>query len=318
MTGGTGAERSISLNSATVVCNHLSKDKYEVYKVFVDGFHWKVEKDDRLLGEVDKNDFSFFEEGSKKKFDAAFVAIHGTPAEDGKLMGYFDLLQIPYNCCSVATAALTFDKNRTKEYLSAFGVLSPAAILGTKVNRPQLEDQITSTLQFPIFIKPNKNGSSYGASKVNSPGEVAKAVELAFEYDDEILAEEYIAGTEVTCGCICLNGKTTVLPITEIRSKKGFFDFEAKYQGASQEITPAEIDAAMTAAIQKTVGFIYDKLDFKGMCRIDFIISNGKYYMLEVNSIPGISAESIVPQQAKVFGLSLSELFEATLQPLFN
>jgi D-alanine-D-alanine ligase len=163
-------------------------------------------------------------------------------------------------------------------------------------------------------VKPNKNGSSYGASKVTEQDALLPAIESAFQYDDEILVEEYLQGVEVTCGVMTINGKVTAMPITEIRSKKGFFDFEAKYEGASQEITPAEIDADIAAKIQQTSAFIYRKLDFKGMSRIDYIIKNGEYYMLEVNSVPGLSEESIIPQQARALGLSLEQLFEISIE----
>ncbi|MFN8276122.1 MAG: D-alanine--D-alanine ligase [Chitinophagales bacterium] len=314
ITGGEAAERSISLKSAAVVCDHLPGSKYEIYKVTINPDNWPVEYQGKVVGTVDCNDFSVVHEGRKIKFDAAFVALHGTPAEDGKLQGYLDLKGVPYNCCGVLTAALTFDKNKTKEYLSVFGIRSPRAVCASTVQTAhEISQAVIQQLTFPVFVKPNKNGSSYGASKVGGADELAAAISLGFQYDDEILIEEYIAGTEVTCGCIRYKGAITPLPITEIRSKKGFFDFEAKYEGASQEITPAEIDAGIAAKIQQTVAFIYRQLDFKGMCRVDFIIRDGEFFMLEVNSIPGISAESIVPQQARAFGLTLEELFAGTL-----
>ena len=314
MAGGPSAEAGISLKSGQIVCEYLDKERYNIYKVLIEGNDWVIASPGtRFL--IDKNDFSCIIGTNKIKFDGVFVAIHGTPAEDGKLQGYFDMMGIPYNCCGVLTASLTFDKQRTKEYLAPFGVLSAKAISAKKnADRTKLSTDVNAHLIYPIFVKPNKNGSSYGASKVNTKEDLAAAISLAFDYDDEILIEEYIKGTEVTCGVISYKGKVTALPITEIRSKSDFFDYKAKYEGNSKEVTPAEIDASIAKNIQETATFIYDKLDFKGMCRIDFIIRDGSYYMLEVNSVPGLSAESIVPQQAKVFGLTLTELFSNSIE----
>ena len=314
MAGGPSAEAGISLKSGQIVCEYLDKERYNIYMVIIEGNDWVVKSPGtRFL--IDKNDFSCIIGTNKIRFDAVFVAIHGTPAEDGKLQGYFDMLGIPYNCCGVLTASLTFDKQRTKEYLAPFGVLSAKAVSAKKnADRTKLSSDVNEQLSYPIFVKPNKNGSSYGASKVNGKENLAAAIALAFDYDDEILIEEYIKGTEVTCGVISYKGKVTPLPITEIRSKSDFFDYKAKYEGNSKEVTPAEIDADLAKKIQKTAAFIYEKLDFKGMCRIDFIIRDGDYYMLEVNSVPGLSAESIVPQQAKVFGLTLTELFSNSIE----
>jgi D-alanine-D-alanine ligase len=312
MAGGPSAEAGVSINSAKVVCQYLDKEKYNIYKILLEGHEW-LEETTRAA--IDKNDFTLTIRGEEIKFDAVFVAIHGTPAEDGRLQGYFDMMGIPYNCCGVQAAAITFDKQRTKEYLSPFGVLSAKALAAKKTDdKKHLVEQINSQLSYPIFVKPNKNGSSYGASKVDEKDQVCGAIHTAFEYDDEILIEEYIKGTEVTCGVITYKGKITALPLTEIRSKSAFFDYKAKYEGNSQEVTPAEIDAVLAKKIQDTATYIYQKLDFKGMSRIDFIIRDGEYYMLEVNSVPGLSAESIVPQQAKAFGLTLTELFGNSIE----
>lgn len=313
LTGGEASELGISLKSADVVYRHLNKDKYNVFKVVMEGTRWYVERDNSTPLEVDKNDFSFTVQGHKITFDCVFIAIHGTPAEDGKLQGYFDLLKIPYNCCGVLQAALTFDKLRCKEYLQQFGILTAKAVL-LKKKTFQAADLKPELFSYPVFVKPNKNGSSYGASKVNTARDLLPAIENAFKYDDEILVEDYLKGTEVTCGVITINGKVTALPVTELRSKKEFFDYEAKYQGQSEEITPAQIDAALTEKIQRTSEFIYSKLDFKGMCRIDYIIVEEKHYLLEVNSIPGLSEASILPQQAACVGISLERLFEISVE----
>jgi len=309
ITGGAASEVGISLKSADVVCKHLNKDKYNVFKIVIDGNNWLVERNNPVQLYIDKNDFSFTIEGHKITFDAVFVAIHGTPAEDGKLQGYFDMLGIPYNCCGVLQAAITFDKLRCKEFLSVKGVKTAGAFLVTStVNIPM------PTFSFPVFVKPNKNGSSYGASKVEAATDYEQAVKNALQFDDEVIVEEYLKGTEVTCGVITLNGKAVALPLTEIRSKNDFFDYKAKYEGLSSEITPAEIAGDMTQSIQEQSVKIYEMLGFKGMCRIDYIITENGYYMLEVNSIPGLSEESIVPQQAKAYGLTLEELFGISIE----
>jgi len=314
ITGGEASEVGISLKSAGVVCKHLSKEKYNVFKIVIEGNDWIVERDNPVKLKIDKNDFTFTIEAHKITFDAVFVAIHGTPAEDGKLQGYFDMLNIPYNCCGVLQAALTFDKSVTKEYLAPFGVRTAKAILLKK------NDAFTKRpdIALPVFVKPNKNGSSYGVSKVTSDQDLLPAIENAFKYDDEILVEEFLQGTEVTCGVITIEGRVTALPITEIRSKSAFFDYKAKYEGNSVEVTPAEIDPVVAGNIQRTSEFIYKKLGFKGICRIDYIIKGTEHYMLEVNSIPGLSEESIVPQQAKAMGISLEKLFEISIEECLN
>ena len=319
ITGGEASEVGISLKSAEVVCKHLNKDKYNVFKVVMEGTEWYVDRNNPVKLKIDKNDFSFTIEGHKITFDCVFMAIHGTPAEDGKLQGYFDLLRIPYNACGVLQAALTFDKVRCKEYLSQYGIKTGKAVLLSKAEITNSNDLFSvaskgAEIGFPVFVKPNKNGSSYGVSKVNKQEDLLGAVENAFEYDDEILVEEYLQGTEVTCGIITINGRVTALPLTEIRSKNEFFDYKAKYEGDSNEITPAEIDSALAKKIQETSISIYKKLNFKGMCRIDYIIKGSDYYMLEVNSIPGLSEESIVPKQAGCMGMSLEELFGTSVE----
>lgn len=310
VTGGNAAERGISLKSADVVCKHLDKTKFTPFKIVLNDTEWVVESNGNVVATVDKNDFSAVVGGNKILFHKVFMALHGTPAEDGKLQGYLDLLSIPYNCCGVLQAALTFDKARCKEYLQNYGIQTASSKLFTSKS----EQKFSVEFPFPVFVKPNKNGSSYGASKVDEPDKLQAAIEAAFQFDDEVIVEEYLKGTEITCGVLKINGKTTALPLTEIRSKNAFFDFQAKYEGASQEITPAEISQELTSVIQQTSIKIYDALGMKGMCRIDYIVKNGIHYMLEVNSIPGLSEESIVPQQAKAFGLSLSELFSISLE----
>lgn len=313
ITGGEASEAGISLKSAGVVCQHLNKEKYNVFKIIIEGNDWVVERENPTRILIDKNDFSFSVGGNRITFDCVFIALHGTPAEDGKLQGYFDLLHIPYNACGVLQAALTFDKLRCKEYLAPFGIKTARAVLLKKKEKNPSANEIIASLSLPLFVKPNQNGSSYGASKVETAEALQPAIENAFNYDTEILVEEFIAGTEVTCGVMTRKGEVIALPLTEIRSKTAFFDYQAKYEGLSQEVTPAEIDHQLTKRIQETTMAIYRQLGFKGMARVDYIIRNGEYFMLEVNSVPGLSEESIVPQQARAMGISLEELFDISI-----
>jgi D-alanine-D-alanine ligase len=314
LTGGSAAEVGISLKSAGVIMKHLPREQYVPYMIVIDGNDWRHEDTGTL---IDKNDFTLCLSGQKIYFAAVFIAIHGTPAEDGLLQGYFDMLRIPYSCCGVLSAALTFDKQRCKTFLSSLGIVTAKGFLlhrGEKSIDNSRFRGFLSAVQFPVFVKPNKNGSSYGAAKVDSYEGLEQAIENAFQYDNEILVEEYLQGTEVTCGLFQAGEELIAFPITEIRSATGFFDYAAKYEGKSLEITPAEISPGLTSLVQETSRRIYRDLGFKGMCRIDYILVGDQPYMLEVNAIPGLSEESIVPQQARAYGWSLPELFHRTLQ----
>ena len=314
ITGGEASEAGISLKSAGVIMKHLPRDRFTPYLIIIEGNNWRHSDSGEL---VNKNDFSLVLNNQQIYFDAAFIAIHGTPAEDGLLQGYFDLLKIPYSCCGVLSAALTFDKQKCKTFLRASGVNSANGFLlcnkDTDWRENQLFTQFINETPFPVFVKPNKNGSSYGASKVDDISQLESAIEKAFDFDSEILIEQYLQGTEVTCGLISVNEELIVFPVTEIRSATGFFDYAAKYEGKSREITPAEINESLSLKIQHISSNIYRQLGFKGMCRIDYIIVQDTPYMLEVNAIPGLSEESIVPQQARAFGWSLAELFTHTM-----
>lgn len=315
ITGGAASEVGIALKSAGVVVKYLRKAEYNVFKILIDGTDWWYVEDDQKITLVDKNDFTLTLNDHKLHFDAVFIAIHGTPAEDGKLQGYFDLLNMPYNTCGVFQAALTFDKQRTKEYLSLFGIKSAKAIvLRDAAAIEAAMQQIVSEIPFPVFVKPNRNGSSYGAAKVELLEDLETALLNAFNYDDEVLVEEYLKGREVTNGVFTKDGVVKALPITEIITKNSFFDYKAKYEGDSKEVTPAEIDADLTIAIQENTKRIYQLLGMKGMSRIDYIITSKGFYMLEVNSIPGLSEESIIPQQARDSGYTLEEFFTISIE----
>ena len=306
--GGDSSESVISLKSADVVQKYLDKEKYNAYKVLVNKTKWAVVEGDNEFP-IDKNDFSATLNGQKIKFDAVFNAIHGTPGEDGKLQGYFDLIGVPYSSSGVLASALTFSKGTCNAVIKVWGLANTAKSVVVRKGEKVNEQQLISKLGLPCFVKPNNGGSSFGASKVKEAAQLIPALAKAFEHDPEAIVEEFLPGTEVTCGVFRANGKVTVLPITEIVPKNEFFDFEAKYKGASEEITPARISKELTEEIQRITGTVFEKLGLKGMSRIDFIIKDNVPYLVEVNTTPGLSEQSIVPQQARSVGISLTELF---------
>ncbi len=315
ITGGDSHERVISFKSAKVVHKYLDKEKYEPYLVHIDKSQWAlVDGETNYL--IDKNDFSVDYNGDKIKFDAVFNAIHGTPGEDGKLQGYFDLLGVPYTSAGVLASALTFNKGICNQFLRKVeGVnVAPSMVIHKGFELPLSE--VLDKVGLPCFVKPNNGGSSFGVSKVTSESELAPAITKALEHDTHVLVERFVKGTEVTCGVLYINGKLTTLPLTEIvtKSQSGFFDFSAKYEGMSDEITPARISDELTQKVQETTKLIYKTIGLKSLARIDFIIENDIPYVIEANTTPGLSEESIVPQQAREYGLSLPELFDAMLQ----
>lgn len=315
--GGDSSESVISLKSAAVVQKYLDKEKYNAYLVLLNKQKWAVVEGDNEFP-VDKNDFSANVNAQKIKFDAVFNAIHGTPGEDGKLQGYFELIGMSYSSSGVLGSALTFSKGTCNAVIRSWGLANTAKSVvlrkGTTIN----EDEIIASLGLPCFVKPNNGGSSFGASKVKTKEDLKPAFEKAFEHDPEAIVEEFLPGTEVTCGVIRANGKVTVLPITEIVSKNEFFDFNAKYKGDSQEITPARISKELTDEVQRITGLVFEKLGLKGMARIDFIIKDNVPYLVEVNTTPGLSEESIVPQQARAVNISLTELFGMMIESCMN
>lgn len=313
--GGDSHERVISLKSAAVVHKYLDKEKYESYLVQIDKAGWELVVGDEIYP-IDKNDFSADYDGDKLKFDCVFNAIHGTPGEDGKLQGYFDLLGIPYTSAGVLGSALTFNKSICNQFLRRYDEvnIAPSAVINKGVTYSV--DDILQRVGLPCFVKPNNGGSSFGVSRVIFPRELEPAIAKALEHDTQVLVEKFVEGTEVTCGIFIRNGEVVVLPLTEIVSKSttGFFDFSAKYEGMSDEITPARVSTALSEKVQATTKFVYQILELKGLARVDFIIENNKPYMIEVNTTPGLSEESLVPQQAREMGISLSELFDTLVQ----
>lgn len=310
MAGGDSPERGIALQSAAQIEAALDHSKYDITVIDLHHRDWHHTTPDGRMWQVDKNDFSIRIDGRRKAFDYALIIIHGTPGEDGKLQGYLDMMGIPYSSCSMTSSVVTFDKITTKRTLAGRVNLAREVFL----RRDEAFDpkKIVAELGLPLFVKPNANGSSFGVTKVHAPEELPAAIEAAFAQGDEILIEECIAGREMGCGMLIAGGKEYVFPITEIVSKKDFFDFEAKYTaGFSDEITPADITPEVKAELNRMTREAYRTCRCSGVVRVDFIVTpSGKPYFIELNSIPGMSAGSIVPKQARAMGMSLGELYD--------
>lgn len=305
VTGGNVAEREVSLKSAATVAKHLDATKYEVFVLELNGTVFTEQKTGIA---VDLNDFSLSLPDGRITFDLVYQMLHGHPAEDGRLQGYFELLGIPYTGCDPLVSALTFDKQACKDFLRSHQVPMADSQLLYK-NKPYDEDSI-QRMGFPLFVKPNKNGSSFGASKVNTPEQLPGAIQFAFEYDDEVVVEAFLKGQEFSNGVLRKDGEIVVLPITEIVTQNEFFDYKAKYEKQSEEITPARLSAAQTAECQEQTRRIYGVLGCRGICRFDYILVNGVFYFLEANTIPGMSEASIVPAQAQAHGWTITQLLD--------
>lgn len=314
LAGGHSSEEVISLKSASVVKKHLDTSMYNATIVKITPEEWVTEHG----YSIDKNDFSYLNEHKEKvTFDGVFMAIHGTPGEDGKLQAYFDLIGIPYNTCNQLAAALTFNKWTCTTLLKQIGFNAAGSVVIRNSDGYNL-NEILKTVGIPCFVKPNNGGSSFGISLVKEEGKLEQAIKHALNEDDEVIIESFMEGREVTCGVYRLNGETKALPATEIVSDNEFFDYEAKYEGQSNEITPAPIPEDLYAEIQKTTIKIYDALNLNGICRIDYILKNDIPHVIEVNTVPGLSEESIIPQQIKAAGYSLQDFFSMILQEMFN
>jgi D-alanine-D-alanine ligase len=310
VTGGLSSEAQISYKSAKTVLNALDKSKYDVYLIDIHPTGWWYENEQGEEVAVNKADFSIETGGQKINFDLALMCIHGTPGEDGKLQGYFDMIGLPYTSCDTATSALTFNKRYTVA-VAGFGGVAVAKSLHLFAEATPSPDEILAQLKLPLFVKPNNGGSSLGISKVNQSSELATALEKAFKEDTQVLVEEFISGREFTIGVFKSKGQTTVLPITEIKTQNEFFDFEAKYQGKSEEITPANITDQMFTDLTTAAKKVYATLNCRGVVRIDFIYDEklGKAFMLEVNTVPGQSEASVIPQQVKALGWTLTDFY---------
>lgn len=306
--GGYSDEYKVSLKSGQLIYDSLDRELYNVYKVVILKDEWYFLDDREQKVPINKADFSVdLESGFTVKFDVCFNIIHGKPGENGELQAYWDTIGQKYTGCGFYQSALTFNKKDTLAVLSKYGIPSAKSIYlrnGESVN----ESQIINELGLPLFVKPNQSGSSLGISKVKEASELKAALDFAFAEDDEILIESFLNGMEVSVGVVDFNGETIVLGITEIVPHKEFFDYEAKYEGASEEITPARIDDETRQKVEDIAKKAYKSLGMSGFSRSEFIIMNGTPYMLEMNTNPGFSPASILPQQAKIYGISIQDL----------
>lgn len=313
--GGNSSEHEISLKSAAQIMSAIDKKKFNPFLVIIEGTRWFVKHAYNKEINIDKNDFSFVNNGEKISFSCAYIIIHGTPGEDGKLQGYFEMIRMPYSTCDVLTSALSFNKFACKSYLATAGICMPKGIQIRENEKYDTAD-IVKTLGLPVFVKPNEGGSSFGINKVKVANNLQAAINEALKEDKSVIIEEFIEGRELTCGIIKTSEKTLLLPVTEVISKNEFFDYDAKYNGQSCEITPAEISEEATHLVHDVSSFIYDMLRCKGLVRIDYIYSRGKLYFLEINIAPGMTAQSLVPQQITAYGETLENVITMQIDDL--
>ena len=311
--GGYSSEKAVSTKSAQTVFDNLDRSKFDPTRVLIDENEWTAYDGDGRYP-IDKNDFSFSKNNQKVQFEYAFIVIHGTPGEDGKLQGYFDMVGIPYNTSSAAITSLTFQKFHCNRYLSTFGIHVAEAVLikkGDNIN----QQEILNKVNLPCFVKPTDAGSSFGVSKVKKAAQLIDATNHAFEYGEEVIIEAFIEGRELTNGVYLNEEGIQILPITEIISENEFFDYEAKYKGQSNEVTPAEISSNLEDNIKDLTYKIFDILDMKGIARMDYIVNdNGIPFLIEINSVPGMSKESIVPKMLEVESIELVEFFRELIK----
>jgi len=313
--GGYSGESVVSMRSADMVMKNIDRNRFDPTKVVVTKTRWYAVHDNNEI-DINKGDFSFEVNNQHKTFDGVFMIIHGTPGENGIMQGYFELLGIPTTTGNTLNMALTFNKKITTRVLSSMG-FTTAKSIELKALEPYSSSFIAQSVGLPCFVKPNCGGSSIGTSRVNELEELHLAINKAFSEDDHVIIEEFIQGTEVTCGVIVIDNKVTALPITEIVSEKEFFDYEAKYQGKSEEITPARLEETIYKRIQEYSEDIYKRLDCRGMIRVDYIVRGDVAFVIEVNTTPGFSEASIIPQQAAVKGLSKTELISAVIDSCY-
>ncbi len=311
--GGYSGEYDISIQSANTISNNISAEKYNVYKILIDINHWKDEKSGV---EIDKNDFSLTIDGVKINFDLVFIGIHGTPGEDGKLQAYLDMVQVPYTSCNMVVSALSFNKVFCNKVVEGSPDVYVAKSMHLYKHKQYTAQDILAEVELPVFVKPAEGGSSLATFKIKEEAELMNAVQKAFEVDPQVMAEEFIAGRELTMGVYIEQGEIKTLPITEIISSKEFFDYEAKYTpGMTNEVTPANIPAALSDRIDVLSKHLYHKLYCKGIVRFDYIYDEDKdkIYFLEVNTMPGQSENSIVPQQVRAAGLTLAQFYDTII-----
>ena len=306
--GGDSSEFVVSVKSSKNVYQSIDPVKYNVWKVQMKGLDWQVFENDQPVAPIDKGDFSFIRKGEKITFDFAYITIHGTPGEDGKLQGYLDMVKIPYSTCGVYSSALTFNKYFCSNYLRNFSITMAKSIRLLKGEKAEI-DELIQSLGLPLFVKPNAGGSSFGVTKVKEKDQLAEALEIAMKESSDILVEQFIDGKEFTCGLVKLSDHELIFPVTEVIPQNEFFDFEAKYTvGKTDEITPARISTELTQKVQQLSSYIYDLCDCSGIVRIDYILKDNEFYFLEVNTTPGMTATSFIPQQIAAMGLKLGDV----------
>ena len=312
--GGDSSEHDVSMRSAQGLYSFFDKERYNVYIVDVKGLDWNVHFEDGTTAPIDKNDFSFLVNGTLVVFDYAYITIHGTPGETGIMQGSFELLHIPYSTSGVLVEAMTFDKFVLNNYLRGFGVnVADSLLLRRGEEDKYSEAEIASRIGWPCFVKPAADGSSFGISKVKNADQLAPALRVAFMESDEVMIERYLKGTEISVGCYKTKTKSVVFPATEVVTSNEFFDYDAKYNGQVEEITPARLNPETAERVAEETSKIYDILHCNGIIRIDYIISqdqNGRdvINMLEINSTPGMTATSFIPQQVKAAGLDIKDV----------
>jgi D-alanine-D-alanine ligase len=321
--GGDSSEHDVSLRSAQGLYSFFDKERYNIFVVDIKGLDWHVNLDNGDSAKIDKNDFSFKLDGKTIWFDYAYITIHGTPGENGIMQGYFELINIPYSTSSVLIEALTFDKYVLNNYLRAFNVnVADSILLRRGEENKYSEAEIEARLGMPCFVKPAADGSSFGVSKVKNTDQIAPALRNAFMECDEVMIEQYMQGTEVTVGCYKTKEKSVVFPVTEVVTTNEFFDYDAKYNGQVQEITPARISPELTKALQDETSRIYDILHCNGIIRIDYIITRNadgsdRINMLEINTTPGMTATSFIPQQVRAAGLDIKDVLTEIVENQF-
>ena len=321
--GGDSSEHDVSIRSAQGLYSFFDKERYNVYMVDVKGQSWNVDLQNGDTARVDKNDFSFLLDGKRVTFDYAYITIHGTPGENGLMQGYFELLNIPYSTCSVLVEAMTFDKYVLNNYLRGFGVnVADSMLLRRGEEDKYTEEEIEKRLGMPCFVKPAADGSSFGVSKVKNADQLAPALRVAFMESDEVMIESYMKGTEISIGCYKTKDKSVVFPATEVVTTNELFDYDAKYNGQVQEITPARLAPATAKRVAEETSRIYDILHCNGIIRIDYIITkdaegNDKINMLEINTTPGMTATSFIPQQVRAAGLDIKDVLTDIVENQF-
>jgi D-alanine-D-alanine ligase len=315
--GGYTGEYEISIKTAVTIQNNIDPERYEVYKIIIDRSGWKYTAPDGSVIEVNRQDFSLNIQGQKITFDTVFIAVHGTPGEDGKFQGYLEMLGIPFTSCNAIVSGLTFNKIYCNRVIEQSGLVKVSRSLHVIKGREMTTAQILESVQLPVFVKPAEGGSSLATTKVKSLDQLQAALDAVFAFEPQAMVEEFVQGREFSIGVYRTKGQLHILPATEIISSKEFFDYEAKYTpGVSNEVTPAQVDEAIAQKIALAAGGIYDLLNCKGICRVDFILEEGsnELYVLEINTIPGQSENSLVPQQVRAAGMTLLDFYAALIE----